>query len=69
MAAAPEAVILVATDPPEPLVDAARGFAGHNRLFGTGTYLDFLRFRVHLAERLRVSPMEVDAYVIGEHGT
>jgi L-lactate dehydrogenase len=69
VAAAPEAVILVATDPPEPLVDAARGFAGHNRVFGTGTYLDSLRFRVHLAERLRVSPMEVDAYVIGEHGT
>jgi L-lactate dehydrogenase len=67
--AAPEAVILVATDPPEPLVDAARICAGHERVFGTGTYLDSLRFRVHLAERLQVSPKDVDAYVVGEHGT
>jgi L-lactate dehydrogenase len=69
VAAAPQAVILVATDPPEPLVDAARIFAGHERVLGTGTYLDSLRFRVHLAERLQVSPKDVDAYVVGEHGT
>ena len=69
VAAAPQAVILVATDPPEPLVDAARVFAGHKRVFGTGTYLDSLRFRVHVAERLQVSPKDVDAYVVGEHGT
>ena len=69
VAAAPQAVLLVATDPPEPLVDAARMFAGHKRVFGTGTYLDSLRFRVHVAERLSVSPKDVDAYVVGEHGT
>jgi len=67
--AAPEAVILVATDPPEPLADVARRLAGHERVFGTGTYLDSLRFRVHLAERFGVSPASVDAYVVGEHGT
>jgi L-lactate dehydrogenase len=69
VAAAPQAVILVATDPPEPLVDVARVFAGHNRVFGTGTYIDSLRFRIHVAERLRVSPKDVDAFVVGEHGT
>jgi L-lactate dehydrogenase len=66
---APEAVILVATDPPEPLVDVVRHLAGHDRVIGTSTYLDSLRFRVHLAGRLGVSPAYVDAYVIGEHGT
>jgi L-lactate dehydrogenase len=69
VAAAPEAVILVATDPPDPLVDVARGLAKHERVMGTGTYLDSLRFRVHVAERLGVSPASVDAYVVGEHGT
>lgn len=69
VAAAPEAVILVATDPPDPLVDIARQLANHERVVGTGTYLDSLRFRVHLAERLGVNPMSVDAYVVGEHGT
>jgi L-lactate dehydrogenase len=67
--AAPHAVIVVATDPPEPLAEIARVFARHDRVLGTGTYLDSLRFRVHLAERLNVSPASVDAYVIGEHGT
>jgi len=66
---APQAVLLVATDPPEPLADIARNLAGHNRVISTSTYLDSLRFRVHLGERLGVSPAYVDAYVIGEHGT
>ncbi|ANB76344.1 lactate dehydrogenase [Paraburkholderia phytofirmans OLGA172] len=67
--AAPQAVILVVTDPPDPLVDIARHFAGHDRVLGTSTYLDSLRFRVHLAERLGVSPACVEANVVGEHGT
>src|SRR5579871_4622020 len=67
--AAPEAVLLIATNPPEALVEVARQLAGHERVLSTSTYLDTLRFRVHLAERLGVSPACVDAYVVGEHGT
>ena len=67
--AAPEAVILIATNPPEPLVEITRNLAGHERVFSTSTYLDSLRFRVHLAERFNVSPACVEAYVVGEHGT
>jgi L-lactate dehydrogenase len=67
--AAPQAVILVATDPPEPLVDVARQLAGHDRIMGTSTYLDSLRFRLHVGERLGVGPGVVDANVVGEHGT
>jgi L-lactate dehydrogenase len=66
---APAVPILVVTDPPEPLIDITRGLAGHDRVLGTSTYLDSLRFRVHLARRLGVSPSCVDAYVVGEHGT
>jgi len=67
--AAPAAPIMVLTDPPEPLIDAARHFAGHDRVFGTSTFLDSLRFRVHLAKRLRVDPAGINANVVGEHGT
>jgi L-lactate dehydrogenase len=67
--AAPRAVILIATNPPEPLVEITRRLADHERVLSTSTYLDTLRFRVHLAERLGVSPVCVDAYVVGEHGT
>jgi len=39
------------------------------RVMSTSTYLDTLRFRVHLAERFGVNPASVDAQVIAEHGT
>lgn len=67
--AAPEATIMVVTDPPDPLADLTRTLAGHDRVFSTGTELDSLRFRVHLGEHLGVCAADVQAYVVGEHGT
>jgi len=67
--AAPGAVLLVVSDPPDPLADLARRLAGHDRVLSTGTLLDSLRFRVHLAQRLGVDPTSVEAQVVGEHGT
>jgi len=66
--AAPRAVLLVVTDPPDPLADVARTSAGHDRVLSTGTFLDSLRFRVHLAEHFDVDANQVEAQVIGEHG-
>jgi L-lactate dehydrogenase len=66
--AAPGAVLLVVTDPPDPLADVARASAGHDRVLSTGTFLDSLRFRVHLAEHFDVDANQVEAQVIGEHG-
>jgi L-lactate dehydrogenase len=67
-AVAPQALVLVVTDPPDPLADVVR-ILGHERVLSTGTYLDSLRFRFHLARRLGVSPACVDAQIVGEHGT
>jgi L-lactate dehydrogenase len=67
--AAPEAIILVVTDPPDPLADVAGQVAGHRRVLSTGTYLDSLRFRFHLGQKLEVNPASIDAMVLGEHGT
>ena len=69
VAVAPQAVLMVVTDPPDPLADLTRHLAGHDRVFSTGTLIDSLRFRVHLADRLRVRPSDVQATVVGEHGT
>ena len=66
--AAPGAVILVVTDPPDPLADIARVSAGHDRVLSTGTFLDSLRFRVHLAQHFEVDANQVEAQVVGEHG-
>jgi L-lactate dehydrogenase len=69
VAVAPHAVLVAVTDPPDPLADLTRTLAGHDRVFSTGTLLDSLRFRVHIARELGVHPASVDARVIGEHGT
>jgi L-lactate dehydrogenase len=66
---APAAVILVVTDPPDPLADIARGCAQHHQVLSTGTFIDSLRFRTHLARRFQVDPADVEAQVIGDHGT
>jgi L-lactate dehydrogenase len=66
---APQAVILVVTDPPDPLADIARACAGHERVLSSGTFLDSLRFRVHLAQHFKVDPAQVEAQVVGDHGT
>src|SRR6266516_4329957 len=68
VAVAPGAVLMVVTDPPDPLADLTRRLAGHDRVFSTGTLIDSLRFRVHLADRLRVRPRDVQAMGVGEHG-
>jgi L-lactate dehydrogenase len=68
-AAAPDAVLLVVTDPPDPLAFLTRELAGHDRVLSTGTLLDSLRFRVHLGRRLKVAPTDIEAQVLGEHGT
>jgi len=67
--AAPEAVLVAVTDPPDPLADIAREAAGHDRVLSTGTFLDSLRFRVHLGKHFGVDPAYVEAQVIGDHGT
>jgi L-lactate dehydrogenase len=67
--AVPEAVLVAVTDPPDPLADIAREAAGHDRVLSAGTFLDSLRFCVHLGQHFGVDPASVQAQVIGEHGT
>lgn len=68
-AAAPEALLLVVTDPPDPLADVARRAAGHERVLSSGTFPDSLRLRFHLGKRLGVDARSVQAQIVGEHGT
>jgi L-lactate dehydrogenase len=67
--AAPKAVLVAVTDPPDPLADIAREASGHERVLSTGTFLDSLRFRVHLGQHFAVDPAHVEAQVVGDHGT
>jgi len=70
---APEAVIVVATNPVDVMTHlAARIAAQHGiatgRVLGSGTTLDSARFRSLLGAHCGVDPQHVHAYVIGEHG-
>jgi L-lactate dehydrogenase len=67
--AAPDAVLVAVTDPPDPLADLTRSLAGHERVLSTGTVIDTLRFRVHIADALGVHASAVEGLVVGEHGT
>ena len=67
--AAPRAVLVVVTDPPDPLADIAREVRKDAIVLSAGTYLDSQRFRVHLGRHFGVDPAHVEAQVIGDHGT
>ena len=68
--AAPDAILLVATNPVDVMTDVATRLSGlpPERVIGSGTILDTARFRLLLSQHLGVAPQSVHAYVLGEHG-
>jgi len=70
LAAAPEAILLVATNPVDVMTHVAHRISGLPvaRVIGSGTILDTARFRALLGQHLGISPKSVHAYVLGEHG-
>lgn len=70
LAAAPDAVLLVTSNPVDVMTEVARRISGlpAERVFGSGTVLDTARFRALLGEHVGVSLKSVHAYVLGEHG-
>lgn len=70
MAAAPDALLVVASNPVDVMTGIARKASGlpAGRVIGSGTILDTARFRTLLAEHLQIAPQSVHAAVLGEHG-
>jgi len=70
---APDAVLLIASNPVDVMTALAAHFAAEvgvapERIMGSGTILDTARFRALVAEHLGVSSHSVHANVLGEHG-
>jgi L-lactate dehydrogenase len=70
---APQAAIVVATNPVDVMTHLAARFAAEigvpvGRVFGSGTTLDTARFRSLLGARCAVDAHHVHGYVVGEHG-
>lgn len=68
--AAPNAVLLVATNPVDIMTAITTHLSGlpPARVIGSGTILDTARYRALLGEFLGISPKSVHAWVLGEHG-
>jgi len=64
------AIVIMVTNPLDTLTALAQSISGlpRNQVFGTGTFLDTLRLRGIIAEKVGVAKKSVHAYVIGEHG-
>lgn len=70
---APEAILLVATNPVDVMTHLAAHYARQIgvpscRVIGSGTMLDTARFRSLLGRLLGVDAIQVHGYVVGEHG-
>jgi L-lactate dehydrogenase len=74
---APDAVLLIATNPVDIMTHIAADAAANmvtatqipsSRVIGSGTTLDTARFRALVGQHLGIDPHHVHGYVLGEHG-
>lgn len=65
-----DGILLLATNPVDVLTYAVQKISGlpANRVISSGTSLDSARLRIALAKKLGVSPLDVSANVMAEHG-
>lgn len=73
LSAAPDAVLVVATNPVDIMTHLTARYAApfgvpSSRVLGSGTTLDTARFRALLARHVGVDSRHIHAHVIGEHG-
>ena len=63
-------IFLVATNPLDVMTYLTYKYSGfkHNKVLGTGTTLDTARLKYLISEKVGVSPKDIHAYVMGEHG-
>ena len=70
---APEALLLIATNPVDVMTHIAARYAAEfgvpsRRVIGSGTTLDTARLRSLIGRHLNVDSQHIHAYVVGEHG-
>jgi len=65
-----DAILLVVTNPLDILTYVTYKLSGFSatKVFGTGTVLDTSRLRFLLGSYFNISPKDITAYILGEHG-
>lgn len=69
-ALSPDAVVVNVTNPVDVITRHIITLSRFpwRRVIGTGTLIDSARFREMLAEQLGIHPIDLNAYILGEHG-
>ena len=70
VAASPDAILMIVSNPLDVMTYVASKASGKpkNKVFGMAGILDTGRFRAFLAESLNVSPLDIQALLMGGHG-
>ena len=70
MASGFDGIIIVASNPVDLMSYVVQRVSGlpTSRVIGSGTILDTARLRYLLSEHLHISPTNIHAYILGEHG-
>ncbi|MCS7307160.1 MAG: malate dehydrogenase [Aquificaceae bacterium] len=66
----PEVVVIVVTNPVDLMTYAVYRMLGFekNRVMGMAGVLDSARFKTFISKEIKISPVDIHAYVIGGHG-
>jgi malate dehydrogenase len=66
----PDTILILVTNPLDAMCEVARRISGfpRERVFGMAGVLDAARMRWFIAEKLKVTVEDVDAFVLGGHG-
>lgn len=65
-----DGIIIVASNPVDLMTYVVQKVSGlsSSKVIGTGTLLDTARLRFKLSQALKITPKNVHAYILGEHG-
>ncbi|MGC4032511.1 MAG: hypothetical protein QM754_12425 [Tepidisphaeraceae bacterium] len=63
-------MLVMATNPNDAMTTLAGDLTGYppTRVIGSGTLVDTMRLRASLSQKLAIHPLDIRAYVLGEHG-
>lgn len=64
-----EAVIIIISNPVDAMTAIAAQIYPSEKVIGTGTLLETSRFKTLIADHYEIDPKNVEAFVIGEHGS
>ncbi len=63
-------IVIMVTNPVDAMTFYAQQASGlpHQKIFGTGTFLDTQRLRGLISKKLNIAEQSIHAYILGEHG-